>query len=280
MVNPPVRVLLIEDNLGDARLVMEFLDEAPDARFVLQGVRRLSEGLDRLATEQIDVVLLDLNLPDSDGWDTLLAVRTAAPRVPVVVLTTMDETAGPTAVQAGAQDYLPKGSFNANLLARSLRYAVERQLLLNQLERRHAKEQESRELQLLQAIAGTTDSAVGSRLFGARSLREAAGPVFAKIAHRYGEVLAEAVRSDTEELPPALIEELDRIAGGLTVLHASPRDAVELHAAAMTIKDRFLRREEIGKYLERGRQTLLELISQLAAHYRTYQVTTRETLDT
>lgn len=78
----------------------------------------------------------------------------------------MRSSLGPLALRAGAQDYLTKGRFGGELLIRSLRYAIERQLLLNQLEVRHRKEQEAREMQLLEAVVGTSDTAMGARLFG------------------------------------------------------------------------------------------------------------------
>jgi CheY-like chemotaxis protein len=277
MTDHPVVVLLIEDNPGDARLVAEFLAEATDLRYTLRQANRLSEGLDRLSPGDVDLVLLDLNLPDSQGLETLLAVRSAGPRIPVVVLTTLDEEAGPAALRSGAQDYLPKGKFDTELLMRTIRYAIERQLLLNELEQRHRKEQHARKLELLEALTGSTDTALGTHLFGARSLREASADLFTKIVHRYGDALAAAVASGSDELPPEATAEIDRIAGGLAALHASPRDALDVHAATMTVKERLLPPEEIGRYLEQGRQALLELISQLASHYRTYQVTARDT---
>ena len=122
-----VRILLIEDNPGDARLIRESLFEAPTTAFELQHADRLHSGLKILAQGGIDLILLDLSLPESWGINTLLKVREAAPTLPVVVLTGLDdETAAVTAVQEGAQDYLVKGHVTGNLLVRSIRYAIER----------------------------------------------------------------------------------------------------------------------------------------------------------
>ena len=276
----PISLLLAEDNPGDARLVEEALKESA-APFALQRVTRLSQAVERVTAGQADVVLLDLGLPDSQGLDTLLAVRAAGPRVPVVVLTTFDEELGPVALRAGAQDYLTKGRYDGEVLVRSLRYAVERQLLLNQLEVRRKKEQEARELQLLEAVVGTTDTIVGARLFGARPLHDACGEIFTKLARRYGDILTHAVGNagadlDPADLDPAVLDELDTMAAGLAVLHAAPRDAVELHAAAIKVKEHLLPTDEFSPYLEQGRLVLFELISQLAAHYRTQTIGNRE----
>jgi signal transduction histidine kinase len=119
--------LLVEDNLGDARLLYEGLEEALPEQFQMTHVRRLSEALEYLWEETCDVVLLDLGLPDSHGLDTLVVTRAQAPRVPIVVLTGFqDEALADEALKAGAQDYLVKGQVDSKLLARSLRYAIVR----------------------------------------------------------------------------------------------------------------------------------------------------------
>jgi serine phosphatase RsbU (regulator of sigma subunit) len=122
-----VTVLLIEDNRGDARLIQEYLAEVEGITFSLEVSERFATGLERLARGGIDVVLLDLSLPDSRGLDTFVRLHREAPGVPVVVLTSLnDEILAVKAVQEGAEDYLVKGYANSNLLARSLRYAIER----------------------------------------------------------------------------------------------------------------------------------------------------------
>jgi two-component system NtrC family sensor kinase len=128
--NGKIRVFLIEDNPGDARLIQDLLTEAGDSLFYLGHDDRLSTGLKRLRQGDIDVILLDLSLPDSQGLDSLSKVIAEAPRVPIVVMSGLeDELVAIKAVQEGAQDYLVKGSVEGKLLGRSLRYAMERQHL-------------------------------------------------------------------------------------------------------------------------------------------------------
>jgi len=128
-------ILLIEDNPGDARLIREMLSEV-DLRITdLVSVDRLSAGLAMLARQKVDLVLLDLSLPDSHGLDTCNMLRATIPEVPIIVLTgTDDMTLAVQAVRQGAQDYLVKGQFDSALLARVIRYAVERQYRLRQLQ--------------------------------------------------------------------------------------------------------------------------------------------------
>jgi serine phosphatase RsbU (regulator of sigma subunit) len=125
---------LVEDNGGDARLVQELLTEVGGITFELERVDRLAAGLTRLARGGIDIVLLDLSLPDSHGLETFLRVHAVAPRVPTVLLSGLDdETLAVLAVQRGAEDYLVKGHMDGGGLVRALRYAIER------TRRRHAE---------------------------------------------------------------------------------------------------------------------------------------------
>ena len=122
-----IKVLLIEDNLGDARLVKEMLADAGASKFSLTHVGLLSEGLSLLRNESHHVILLDLSLPDGHGLDTIRQVCAVAPHLPVVILTGLDdETIAIRAVQEGAEDYLVKGQMDGNLLARAVRYSIER----------------------------------------------------------------------------------------------------------------------------------------------------------
>ena len=133
----PLRILLIEDNPGDARLIQEMLREGTDLSdrmdresgngHELRRAERLSEGIDQLDAERFDVVLLDLNLPDSRGLDTLAEVREHVESVPIVVLTGVsDQEIGVRALKRGAEEYLVKDEISAGLLVRSVYHAIER----------------------------------------------------------------------------------------------------------------------------------------------------------
>jgi PAS domain S-box-containing protein len=123
----PFKILLIEDNPADARLLQEMLVEIKDVSFELEWVDQLSTGLKRLAKGGFDAILLDLSLPDSQGLATFAQVYAQAPHIPISVLSGLDDTSlAVKAVREGAQDYLVKGRIDGNLLARAIRYAIER----------------------------------------------------------------------------------------------------------------------------------------------------------
>jgi two-component sensor histidine kinase len=122
-----MKILVIEDNPADVEMIRELLSDHKGSSFEIVCADRLSAAKPYFADSGIDIIILDLGLPDSQGLDTLRRVRDHAEEVPIVVLTMLDnEETGLNALKEGAQDYLVKGQMNGPLIARSLRYAIER----------------------------------------------------------------------------------------------------------------------------------------------------------
>lgn len=122
-----LRLLLLEENPIDARVIGEHLTYAADVHIELEHLDRLSAGLARLSETRFDAVLADLNLPDSSGPATLTQIHDRNPEVPIVVLTGLDpHEFGLQAINAGAEDYLAKDELEPKLLIRTIRYAIER----------------------------------------------------------------------------------------------------------------------------------------------------------
>ena len=129
-----LRILIVEDNPADADLIREMLPQTDSLHFESESVPRLSGALARLERKDIDLVLLDLGLPDNQGLSTFHALRKAAPDIPVIVLSgNDDQELAIAAVRDGAQDYLVKGRFGGDLLVRAARYAMERERLISEL---------------------------------------------------------------------------------------------------------------------------------------------------
>jgi DNA-binding response OmpR family regulator len=130
MEHAEIRALLIDDDPGYAALVQRSLKPLSSSchRIDLERTATLQEGMDRLGKGGVDVLLLDLKLPDSQGIDTVVRVRECDSEIPIVVLTaTGEEEAALRALRAGAQDYLVKTELTGSLLSRVTRYAIERQ---------------------------------------------------------------------------------------------------------------------------------------------------------
>jgi signal transduction histidine kinase len=142
MPEHPVQILAIEDDIQDIKLIQKYLKRAKSFRIQLESTQTLSEGLVRLAQGGIDLVLLDLSLPDQQGLDTFRLVSKQFSKVPILILSGLkDEEIAVKAVQEGAQDYLIKGQLDSALLVRAIRYGMERHYL------RLFKEQINQELE-------------------------------------------------------------------------------------------------------------------------------------
>ena len=134
MNDKPTVVLLIEDDAADARLIREALSAEIDSPFRVEWVTLLSAGLERLSKEGVDVVMLDLSLPDVQGIEAVDQVCLAAPDLLILVLSGLtDEEVARQAVQRGAYDFFPKGRVDAHWLPRALRYVIARKTALDAL---------------------------------------------------------------------------------------------------------------------------------------------------
>src|ERR1700732_4154868 len=130
MKEKALQVLLVEDNAGDVRLLREmFSKEKPDS-FELTHLLRMSEAEIHLAKGGVDIVLLDMGLPDGHGLDTVRRAHAVAPGIPLIILTGLDDEAlAAEAMTQGAQDYMIKGQIESRALPRALRHAIERHRL-------------------------------------------------------------------------------------------------------------------------------------------------------
>jgi PAS domain S-box-containing protein len=213
MTTEPIRVLLIEDDAEDASLVRGFLAQSRAASFQLVHHQRLPAALEALSQGHFQVVLLDLNLVESTGLETLDLVHDRCPDVPVIVLTGLDvPELAIQAVKAGAEDYLFKSRLEADLLARAILYAVERRRAEKAL-----RESEKRYRELLGAVTSYT-----------YSVRLQNGvPVFTE--HSPGSLAATGYTREDFERDPYL---------WITMVHADDRDKVRAHVQQVLCRQR------------------------------------------
>lgn len=202
MNDETIRVLLVEGDAGNAQLIQEMLAEARGTQFDLTRADRLSTGLEHLAAGGIDIALLDLSLPDSQGLDTFTRAHAQAPRMPIIVLAGLDDEAlAIQAVQKGAQDYVVKGQRGRDLLVHAIRYAIER---------KRAEEQKERiQVQFLQT-----------------QKMEAIGTLASEVAHDFNNMLA--VVQGYVDLAIKRIDETDPLYGDLMQIHLVVDRAVGL----------------------------------------------------
>ncbi|MBF0165511.1 MAG: response regulator [Magnetococcales bacterium] len=250
-----VRVLIIEDNPGERSLLLEYLNRTSYAPYILlvEEAGDLVSGLRKMDTGQVDVVVLDLNLPDSNSLDTFHQVRRSHPEVAVVVLTgTEDESLGLEAIRHQAQDYLVKGSLVETILARSICYAMERQRLQNEVEQLRFKQRQRREVSQLEYYSHTRESDSG-RIFS--------------LAPSYGALVRQYVFAAREgnARPSEMVQQL---ASRLAAMGAEARDVVRLHLKVLKETGYWTTAAEERAFGMDARLALVELLGTLADLYK------------
>ncbi|MFO7958619.1 MAG: response regulator [Candidatus Brocadiia bacterium] len=277
MTNPLIRVLLIEDDPDDVLLIREMLEESDLARFEVDAAERLSDGVHLLGEDSYDVILLDLSLPDRQGLGSLGAARSAAPRTPIVVLTGLDDQeVALKAVGAGAQDYLIKGQVNSQLLARSMRYAMERQRLEAALEQAAKWERQSRaRLQgrrdyryyVAMARGETSVPSEGGGEGQSAGLSDIGPAVSAEQVERYRDIVRGYVGSDRElEVRP--VRQVRAFARELAGSGVGARDIMRMHVQVLNELDQLSGSAELHQLLTDTRLVLVELLANLVEAYR------------
>ena len=265
------KILLVEDNPGDVRIIEELLARAGRQDFVLDNVSDLEAAKARFAAQSFDVVLLDLGLPDSDGLETLRAVRAAAPRLPIVVLTGGPENySAAEAIEAGAQDYLVKQRFNSELVSRVLKYAIEKNRLSADLEETRQQVARQKALDAMLRMSAPSSTRATAESYGELSLRHANEQVFKLLNDEYYGLLKSALEYRSYREAPGLETQIKAYAQRLGSLRAAPRDVVEIHVEVcrrMTKNSNLQKRDFINS---EAQLLLIEAMGYLALYYRTF----------
>jgi len=271
----PIKVLLVEDNPGDARLVEALLSEQTDGQFEVVNAKRLDEAMDLLENAEFDAVILDLGLPDSKGVETVdrTSETTREQRVPIIVVTgVLDEKSAVDAVRHGAQEFLVKNDLKSGSLIRTIRFAVERQTRRNRLDDDDARRRHENEMQSLENISSVGTTLVTARAYGMASLRESSPDTFDLLVEQYADLIDDAVEERAFRVDSKTGQGLRVLAQRLGFLRARPKDVVEIHTTA-------LKREMDGTQIRRAyilaeeaRLLLIEVMGYLAAYYRDHML--------
>ncbi len=264
--NEFIRVFCIEDNPGDRDLVSQYLEEARGS-YEVSFASTLAEAMERFDPGSMDVVLLDLGLPDGNGLDTFYRFHAHATGMPVIVITGLDDDElGIEAIKNGAQDYLVKGRTGPEVLDRALRYALERQRLLKQLELERGEREHERESRAIHGLQGQVR--VTSGLYGEKLIRELSPQVFWEMSNEYGRLLTEALESQVKKSNKDISADLRDLADRLGEFSAGPRDVVEVHKTALRVVNEKENPAKARALTVEGRFLALELMGHLASFYR------------
>lgn len=273
MTEQVLKILLVEDNPGDARLVDAMLSTTTDGAFSVVHAKRLDEALGILTERAFDAVLLDLSLPDSNGINTVdqTAAKDPDSRTPIIVLTgRLNEQDELQTMQHGVQDYLSKNGLHAENLIRSIRYAVERQRARLKREKAETERREVQEIETLEKM-GSPTAMVTARAYGLERLSESSPDTFQTLLEQYAELIEQSIEERKLRVDKKTSQALRVMAQRLGFLRASPRDVVELHVAAMKMT-RPLKMTTSYVVVEEARLMLIELMGSLAAYYRSHMV--------
>lgn len=259
-----VRILIVEDNPSDVRLIQDLLDGVDSYRFELTRAARLAEAIRCRDKTEHDLIVLDLNLPDSSGLDTLRAICSDPFHMPIIVLTgAHDEEFGQEAVRLGAQDYLVKDNLTEQTLKRSILYTLARHELAMQYRQRL-----ERELRGFERASETGSLPIASATYSAVPLRDAAPEEFSKLARKYAEALDAALERRLFKRDADLSTKLREFAEELGALRASSRDVADMHIFVLEAALRETLPQRSQAYIEEGRFVAFELLGHLANVYR------------
>ncbi|MBF0416327.1 MAG: response regulator [Magnetococcales bacterium] len=273
-----VKGLLVEDDVGFAGLLNEWLDGVVISGSVPQPITirlTLAESLEKAMMEvdsgAYDILLVDLNLPDSRGLSTFERISGRISDIPVIVLSGLDdESLAIQAVRSGAQDYLVKNAIDGNLLFRSIRYALERFALHQELERAREAERRQRELGSLERLAERGLSQISAQMLGLQGLKEGYPDTFEQMVARLALALGKLLRMRTHKVFYDLSTEMKQIASELGFIRCGPRDVVDLYTATLKKCETPGNYEKNETVHEECRYLAFELMGHLVFCYRSY----------
>ena len=276
MGTSPEPILLIEDEEPDAVVFEQCLaDAAASRRFDLVWVQTLAEAVEALTAGEFSAIVTDLSLPDADGLTVFTRLVSQAPSTAILILTGLgDRAMAARAVKAGAQDYLLKDDLTPSVLVRAIRYAIERQRIVSELDaarRREREERErlSREIKLIESM--TVRRAAGGRNAPRPEgrMREVANAQFERFVEQYATVLQRSANGGgAREVLDAHNSEIRSIALVMAAQRARPADALDVHVAAMRRVGIAIDESRRADVAEFARHLALRLICHLASCYR------------
>ena len=266
----PLRVLMVEDDVDFAEYLSLELrrgDPVTGVPCELHRAGSFADAIEVVADVVVDVVLVDLQLPDSRDVATVLRMLDALPKVPVIVITgSRGEEYADEIIRAGAHDYLVKADLEPAALWRSIRHTMLRhQEYLVRLEVLDERRRLDAELEALSA--GEAD--VTSESLGLTTMSSRARETFEAFAVRYRELLEETLRIRDRGEYHSSTAGIKALARDLGFVRAGPRDVIEIHVSATEAAVAGRRRASNRPVLDAARIQVLELMGQLVAFYRT-----------
>jgi len=265
------QILLVEDDPQDTLLVKELIFESNLQDCHLTIANSLANAIEAANKNKFDIALMDIGLPDSEGVNTLRKFKQHDNDLPVVILTGLDDEAfGIKLVQMGAQDYLVKGHLNAQIFQRTLRFAIERQVLLNIIGSKHQQAMLDGEISSLDEIESFKIQSTTGRLLGQTTLDESIPDIFNELVLHYTDIIEKNIESKLYKVNHPLSASIKKIADQLGYLRASPRDVIAIHTKVMGKITREFSAKKKAFHYTQSRIVLIEALGNLVSYYRNY----------
>ncbi len=275
-------ILLVEDKLDNIELLQKLLAQAQHSSlaqgltFPVTCVSSLDQAITVLTKLEngFDLILLNLDLPDSQGINTLVKIREQLANIPIIVETNQEnETLIVESFQLGADGYLQISTLDSNLLIYELRLAIERQYYRTKLAQQQQQQQQIREFAELESWGNFRHkTGITARMFGSESLKESLPDIFLEFSRTYGNLLDLALEQRAFKVDHHVSEQLRALADKLGFVKASPRDAIEIHTKILKDKNKDVPLAKAQAYVSEGRLMILELMGYLASFYRKYYI--------
>ncbi len=267
-----LRVLVVEDDADMSVFLQRAFESNPDYAATALPVTSMSEALIRLKDEELDAVLLDLGLPDSEGLRTVRTLlEHVAAGVAVVVLTGQrDQMLAAQSLGLGVQDYIVKEDATAALVTRVVRYAVTRSKMVEDLAAARRGEERERELRRLERMAADgARTSISAAMLGSGTVAERLGVRYEEeIVTEYRRIMDLALEEQAFRGISAVTEDLRSLASVLGYFGAGPRDVVELHSQCLREQIKELDPVRGSAAVEEGRVLVLQLMGRLVSYYR------------
>lgn len=262
MADQSISVGCVEDHAPDVSLLKHALTRTRIDLRAFVHVERLAE-MKKLEEANVDVILLDLGLPDSVGMDTVVRARELASATPLIVLTGSNES-GRAAIAAGADDFLDKELIGDGQLARIVEYAVERNRLRVRLE--HLENE--RELQKIKDRSQPPRSQTTASLLGDRSLSEAAPDVHRQSVEEFAAVVRSRLQNNAMGVATPEDDRMRQLGDRIAVRNAGPEDVVSILTEAVDNQRLHLSPSQYAPFVREARIALIELMGFVLSFYR------------
>ncbi|WP_324283102.1 response regulator [Cyanobacterium aponinum UTEX 3222] len=279
MSNHVYQILLVEDNTDNAQLIENLLSSAhhsplaEGSNFCLCCVQNLAGALQVIKEKDFEAIILDLTLPDSKGFESLLKLKENAPDTPIIIQTdSTDEAVIVRAFQMGANGYLRKIDLDCNSLVYAIRLAIERQQYVERLSALKQQKQQQEEFASLENLAQSIQPSITARMFASSALKDSIPDVFSQLTVKYGHLLDLSLEERALKVDYNIAEQLRQLAAKLGFFKASPRDVVDIHTKALKERCKNVNLAKVQAYVDEGRLRLLELMGYLTSYYRKYYI--------